>query len=75
MKAGGMRPSQDDYRYLVVAVLIGATAVIAMGATAGAAAAGDSAGFLVTLIFGLWEFRRFRIRRAHPTPHRLKPPN
>lgn len=68
---GGKRPSRNDYRYLLYGIVLIIVAVVALGLMgADAGALGDLAGLLTIVVFVLWEFDRFRVRRAHPLPKR-----
>src|SRR5262249_48863241 len=85
VRAGGVRPSASDKRNLVIAILISVSVLAVFGvvgfssdpagerAEALGTALGHATAFLTAVVFGLWEFRRWRVRRAHPVASREKP--
>jgi len=67
IRAGGVRPPTSDKRYLAIACGLCVAALLLLGlAGADGGAIGDATFLLMSLVFGLWEFRRYRIRRTHP---------
>lgn len=66
VRAGGVRPTRDEYRYLGYAIavsLVGLVALALNGANAGGL--GNMTALLVSLMFAMWEWRRYRVRRAN----------
>ena len=74
VRAGGVRPTRDEYRYLGYAVGLCVIALVGL-ALYGARAEGLGAmtALVFPLIFILWEWRRYRTRRTHPAPSRKAP--
>lgn len=67
IRAGGERPSTDDYRYLAYAVGLCVLGVVGFGAMgARAEGLGDMTALLTATIVAMWGWRRYRIRKAHP---------
>jgi hypothetical protein len=71
VRAGGVRPTRDDYRYLGYGVALCVVTLVGLGLLGGnAGALGNLTAFLVSVMFAMWEWRRYRIRRAN----RVAPP-
>lgn len=67
VKRGGVRPTRSDKLYLLVAVGLGLMLLVFLGARGTSAySIGSTMAFVGTLIFSLWEFSRWRIRRKNP---------
>lgn len=67
VRAGGARPTRKEWVYLGVTITICAVALIVLGLLGGSAEGlGQATALLGALVFVLWEFRRFRIRRSNP---------
>jgi hypothetical protein len=65
-KRGGVKPTHGEWRGLGYACALGLGLLILLGALgATARAEGSLTALVVPLIFGLWEFSRWRIRRQH----------
>ena len=69
IRRGGLNPSRNDKLSVLAAIglCIGAMVLLGvLGATA--EAEGRLASMGVTVVFGLWEFSRWRVRRKNPLP-------
>lgn len=71
VRAGGQRPARADWRYLLLAILfvVGTLGTLAL-LGASARGVGEALSLNLTLIFSLWEGRRWRLRRRQPRPYR-----
>ncbi len=68
VRAGGVRPTGKQKLYLGITVAICALLLIALALLGGSAEGlGQASALLTVLIFALWEFGRFRVRRGNPT--------
>ena len=66
-RKGGRKPSAGDYRGLVIAIGLVVILVIALLSLGGdPSTLGGMTGFMVMLVTILWQWRRYRVRRAHP---------
>lgn len=71
IRKGGKKPTRSDYGMLAVALGL-CVIVMALFTLGGAAAGGlgSIVAILFTVVFMLWEFTRFRVRRANPVGSR-----
>ncbi len=66
IRAGGVRPTKNEWRYLGATVAVAIVALVTLGLLGGSAEGlGQATALVGSLIFALWEFRRFRIRRSN----------
>jgi hypothetical protein len=67
VKKGGVRSTRREKVYGALAVGLCLLLLVAVGLSGVSAAVVGEVSFLPTvLILGIWEFHRFRVRRAHP---------
>ena len=70
-RRGGKRPTTRDRMLFTVAILVCAAFVAFFAFHGlGASTLGSVSGFLFVILFGLWEFARWMVRRKYPVPSR-----
>lgn len=68
IRRGGQRPTREERLYLAAALALCAATVALMFVRAGGGPAGGLAALLGSLVFGLYQLRRFFIRRSARKP-------
>jgi len=64
--AGGVQPTREETRHIGVTIALCVVALVALRLLGGSAEVlGQATALLGSLVFVLWEFGRFRVRRSH----------
>ena len=69
IRRGGIKPNKNDKLGVLAAIGLCIAVIVFVGIRgASAESIGSMTGLFLTLIFSLWEFARWRIRRKNPLP-------